>query len=89
MLNEWIFANWSSKDRTAVEATLSAFKAVRQLRYPDARVFLDDTYDRKFLHKQLELAYKAVRMLRIILESNPQIRPHANISQCRVRNVLI
>jgi RNase P/RNase MRP subunit p30 len=48
--------------------------------------------DQKFLREQRELlvkAYKAVRMLRVIFESNPQVRPHAKISQRKVRDVLI
>ena len=83
MLNEWLFSNWAPNDRGDAEKTLAVFKEVRSLRNPDAHAFIDDVFDQKFLHEQRELlkkAYKAVRMLRLIFESHPDIHSQAESS---------
>ncbi len=52
----------------------AVFREVRKLRQAPAHALNDDAFDRSLFHKQRELllrAYKAVRLLRLVLTNAP------------------
>lgn len=92
LLKQWLSANWTPTDPAEAESMLAAFREVRNLRNPDSHAFIDDVFDQKFLHEQRELlkrAYNAVRTLRLIFESHPDVRSHADKSDHPTGSVLI
>jgi hypothetical protein len=77
LLDEWVRGRFGLPDPVPFNGAIAAFKEVRRLRQRPAHTVDDDRFDQDYYHQQRELivrAYKAVRLLRLLLENCPEVR---------------
>ena len=75
MLEEWFKASFIPEDTKPMEEMIKTFREIRQLRQKPAHAIDDNIYDQKYIKTQRDLiirAYSGVRLIRLILENNPQ-----------------
>ncbi len=75
MLEEWLKATFIPEDNKPMEEMLKTFREIRRLRQKPAHAIDDNIYDQKYIKAQRDLirrAYSGVRLIRLILENNPQ-----------------
>lgn len=79
MLEEWLALKVKSLDSAPVDEMIATFKRIRKLRQAPAHAIDEDAFDQNYGKEQRQLmidAYKAVRMLRLILANHPEARAY-------------
>ena len=76
ILDDWIRGHHSPDDWKHWDEAIQAFKEIRNKRQNPAHAIDEDIFDQKYFKEQRELmigAYKAIRTLRMIFETHPQV----------------
>lgn len=81
LLEEWL-AQFQTDDRSDIEEVIATFREVRKLRQRVAHAADDNRFDLALYEQQRALvlrAYKAIRMLRLILANHPALDDYEGV----------
>ena len=77
MLEEYLNTTFTPEDKQPMKEMIETFKEIRKLRQKPAHAIDDNIYDQKYIKAQRDLiirAYSGIRLIRLILENNPQTK---------------